>query len=408
MVLDVADLRESKEFLNGLYENVTTAIFLADREARLVHFNDAFKTLFYKPEDALIGQLCGNAIGCVFPLDEGVDCGLASNCARCQLRANIVKSFIERVPVYKAALERVFEIGGRRIRKHFCFTTKHQSYRGAEYVLVLVDDVTELVEAREELERRNAELSGAVERLVGQLAVEAGELGEATAGRAELARELRHRVGNVLQVVSALVRDEVEDGAAGAPLAAARIAAVQAAYACARYEEGRVSVGLRDFARAIGGSAVVAGAPGVVAGGAAGGVVGLAAALPAEGTLGLDEAIAFGIAAADLSRSSGGLAGARLEVDAGRSRLCLVLADSSLLAAERGKSFRLARMLVERAGGEFLLGGAGEGAAGAPGSAAGAATGAPTLGAAAGAAVAVPFAAAGQGLGLGLAEGRRN
>ncbi|MBL8967231.1 MAG: PAS domain-containing protein [Spirochaetaceae bacterium] len=393
MVLDVADLRESKEFLNDLYENVTSAIFLADREARLVHFNDAFKTLFYKPEDALIGQLCGNAIGCVFPLEEGVDCGQASNCSRCRLRANILKSFTERVPVYKVALERVFEIGGRRLRKHFSFTTKFQCYRGAEYVLVLVDDVTELVEAREELERRNAELAGAVETLVGQLAAEAGELGEATAGREELARELRHRVGNVLQVVSALVRDDVEEGAAGAPLAAARIAAVQAAYACARYEEGRVSVGLRDFARAIGGSAALLGAGGIGVAGAGEGGGADGAGSPVEGTLGLDEAIAFGIAAADLARCAGGLAGARLVLDAGRMRLCLVLADRPDGASGREGRFRLARMLVERAGGEFRLGGAGEG--GSMGVAEAGAMAGPGASAWLGAAVAVPFAALG-------------
>jgi len=52
MELDINDLKESMDFLNGLYDNVTSAIFIADHEPRIYSFNDAFKTLFYKPEDS--------------------------------------------------------------------------------------------------------------------------------------------------------------------------------------------------------------------------------------------------------------------------------------------------------------------------------------------------------------------
>ena len=66
MQLNLDDLKESNEFLNSLYSHVTSAIFLADSDARIYHFNNIFKTLFYKEEDEIIYQLCGNVIVCIF------------------------------------------------------------------------------------------------------------------------------------------------------------------------------------------------------------------------------------------------------------------------------------------------------------------------------------------------------
>jgi hypothetical protein len=65
-----------------LYQNVTSAIFIADSEARIFSFNDAFRTLFYKREDQLLKELCGNAMGCIFAVEEGKDCssGLTARC----------------------------------------------------------------------------------------------------------------------------------------------------------------------------------------------------------------------------------------------------------------------------------------------------------------------------------------
>lgn len=260
MDLHIEDLRESLDFLKDLYANVTTAIFLADGEARLVHFNDAFKALFPQPEDRMLGELCGNAIGCVYQVEEGLDCGDTSNCADCELRRNIVTSFTRHVPVYKAEMARDFVVCGERLRKHFVFTTKYARYRGEEYVLVLVDDATPLVEAREreaearrELEERNAGLEEALRALAAELGASLRELEAARAEREELGRELRHRVGNTLQVISSLLNFEggSRERARAPESFSLRFAVVVEAYRLARYEEGRAALDILDLVRAV-------------------------------------------------------------------------------------------------------------------------------------------------------------
>lgn len=206
MNLRISNLKESNEFLNDLYANVTSAIFLADRDARLVSFNNAFHSLFYKPEDQLLGELCGNAIGCAFQVEEGVDCGTTSKCADCDLRNNIITSFTEKVPVYKSRLDRDFKICGRLIRKHFVFTTKYAIYQGHEYVLVLVDDCTDLILAQEQLKTRNRQLELSVKELTAQLLASALDLDLSKSRTEELGKELRHRVGNTLQLIVSLLQ----------------------------------------------------------------------------------------------------------------------------------------------------------------------------------------------------------
>lgn len=214
MILKIDDLKESNAFLNDLYSNVTTAIFLADNDTRLVSFNDSFKALFQKPEDRLIGELCGNAIGCIFQQEEGVDCGTTTHCEDCDLRNSIIRSFTEKVPVFKHLLVREFDICGRVLRKHFVFTTKYAGYRGQEYVLVLVDDVTQLEEQREKLETHNRSLQRQLRIMAESLLASALELDLQKATQLELERELRHRVGNTLQLIVSLLKLH-EDGSFG-------------------------------------------------------------------------------------------------------------------------------------------------------------------------------------------------
>jgi len=206
MELRIPDLKESNDFLNDLYSNVTSAIFIADRDARLVSFNNAFHSLFYKPEDQLLGVLCGNAIGCAYQLREGVDCGNTTQCDNCELRNNIITSFTEKVPVYKCRLDRDFNVCGTMVRKHFVFTTKYASYQGQEYVLVLVDDCTDLIVAQENLSRKNEQLEKTVRDLSRQLLSSALDLDVSRTRTEELGRELRHRVGNTLQLIVSLLQ----------------------------------------------------------------------------------------------------------------------------------------------------------------------------------------------------------
>ena len=142
----------TREFFELLFDNITSAIFIVDDQARIHLFNDSFKAIFLDDESHVEGGYCGNVIGCRYAVEENLDCGRTSNCSRCDFRNSILSALIEKVPTYKARLSRQFFIRGSKVEKHFQYTTRHINYHGDNMVMVIVDDITELEQKRTQLE----------------------------------------------------------------------------------------------------------------------------------------------------------------------------------------------------------------------------------------------------------------
>jgi len=143
MAFQLADLKESNEFLNALIDNINSAVFIVDKQIRIQQFNRALRMLFGKSRETLIGELCGNAMGCAFAVRENNLCGRTTHCGQCELRRSVVKAMTEKVPTYKGKLVREFFIRNKPTLKYFEYSTKYILFEGQEMILVIVDDITE-------------------------------------------------------------------------------------------------------------------------------------------------------------------------------------------------------------------------------------------------------------------------
>lgn len=158
MGLFVGDLKESNNFLNVLFNSITSAIFLVGKDLKVINFNDSFKVLFNDDGETMVGQLCGNAIGCINTVEFNADCGTTPNCVECPLRQSLIKTFTAKVPVDKSLLVRQFKIEGKIILKYFQFSTRYILFNNEEIIVVIVDDVTETEEKRKILSETNEKL----------------------------------------------------------------------------------------------------------------------------------------------------------------------------------------------------------------------------------------------------------
>ena len=158
MTLQLENLKESNEFLNILFDNITSALFIVDQSIKVKNVNDSFSILFQKREDQTLGELCGNALGCVFAVEEGKDCGTTSNCSNCKLRKDILKTMSKKVPTHKNKLSRDFYTSETKDSKHFLYSTKYIQFDGKQYTLIIIDDHTELENQRKKLIQQNETL----------------------------------------------------------------------------------------------------------------------------------------------------------------------------------------------------------------------------------------------------------
>ncbi|NPV02540.1 MAG: PAS domain-containing protein [Brevinematales bacterium] len=155
MKFNIKDIKESTEFLQKLVNSLTSAVFLVDKEARIININDTAEVLFGQDASDFIGKLCGNGIKCMYVEESGGLCGTTEYCAECQLRNSILRTIAEKITVLRHKLTRCFYIHGMKIMKYLLYTTKFIHYNGDDTVLLIVDDVSEVEEQRLRLEELN-------------------------------------------------------------------------------------------------------------------------------------------------------------------------------------------------------------------------------------------------------------
>lgn len=176
MSINLKNLKESNEFLNILFDNITSALFILDKNARVENINESFSLLFQKREEKILGNLCGNALGCKFAVEENALCGETSYCKNCILRRDILQTMSAKVPTNRRKLSRDFYSDVQKVTKHFLYSTRYIQYYGKEYILVIVDDHTELETHKKKLEEQNNTLQALNEQKSKFLGIAAHDL----------------------------------------------------------------------------------------------------------------------------------------------------------------------------------------------------------------------------------------
>lgn len=77
---------ESAQFMEFLFDNISSAVFIVDKEMKVKKVNNSYKNLFNKEEKEVINELCGNSLGCAFAVEQGVPCGSTTECKSCSIR----------------------------------------------------------------------------------------------------------------------------------------------------------------------------------------------------------------------------------------------------------------------------------------------------------------------------------
>jgi len=159
---DLNSLKESRDFLNILINNINSAILISDDQFRIEGFNDTLKKMLQKDNADIKNKLCGNLLGCSFAVEENKPCGETSNCHSCMLRLKIKISLSLQLSTIRNVLKRDFYINGNKEEKYIEFTIKPLTYNDKIYSLVILDDITTLEKQKEKLRTQNAEITDSI------------------------------------------------------------------------------------------------------------------------------------------------------------------------------------------------------------------------------------------------------
>jgi len=152
--MNIRDLQNSQEFLNIVLDQINSAIFVVDQDHVIKSFNNALAKLFKIEEKEIIDQLLGNALGCVFTVQENKKCMTTQNCSHCEIR-KAVSGVMRNSPTPRQILTREFQIDGQYVLKHFYFMVQPVKYKDQNMAIIIMDDLTELEEKKAHLEKLN-------------------------------------------------------------------------------------------------------------------------------------------------------------------------------------------------------------------------------------------------------------
>jgi sigma-B regulation protein RsbU (phosphoserine phosphatase) len=158
MTLEIKDLKDSNDFLNLLLDNMDTAVLIADENLKIHEFNESFLSLFDRSYDSVVDITFGPASGCVNAVKENKTCGETSACGHCVLRSSLLETFLEDVPTYRKRLDRIFYIDGVPVQKYLEFTARPISFQSHKMILVIIYDITEIVQSKIELQQKQAQI----------------------------------------------------------------------------------------------------------------------------------------------------------------------------------------------------------------------------------------------------------
>jgi len=134
------------DFFETIIDTIPIPIFVADNEVRILGYNSASIPLF-ESEDHLLRMECGDAFNCINSKNASNGCGAGELCKKSVIRNSVNKSY-RGSRVEKARTQMKFVRGDEIKEIQMLVTTAPLKFGGELFVLVVLEDVTELMELR--------------------------------------------------------------------------------------------------------------------------------------------------------------------------------------------------------------------------------------------------------------------
>ena len=142
-------LRESKEFLSLILNNINSCVLLLNTRMELVAFNNAITSLFPRTAKSNLNYIkCGEAIGCAYQIDESKECGKSSKCLTCEIRMSAVSSYLEnKATMNKEIIRPFYNENNEKVDIHIRYSTRHFSFEGEKYIILLIENMNSTLDS---------------------------------------------------------------------------------------------------------------------------------------------------------------------------------------------------------------------------------------------------------------------
>jgi hypothetical protein len=144
----LSPLFRKNRFLQNLFDSLPALIIITDAEIRVQFFNkSASRALIQSPRDFHPAVGLGNVVHCVHSKETIHGCGYSPSCKQCVIRKFAAKAirynkvFTQKAPMRLFQKEKIIE-------KHLIITAAPFHYQSKNFVLLILEDISELFHLR--------------------------------------------------------------------------------------------------------------------------------------------------------------------------------------------------------------------------------------------------------------------
>ncbi len=140
-------LHSIRQMVGPMLDAMPHPVFLVDEDVTIVALNSASRKMIGKKPELIIKRRAGEILHCIHAKETVEGCGKSVSCADCIVRNSVKKAFSKHITIReKAKMEIVYK--NRVNDAYLSFITSPFEYNEKKYVLLQIENITELIELR--------------------------------------------------------------------------------------------------------------------------------------------------------------------------------------------------------------------------------------------------------------------
>jgi hypothetical protein len=140
-------LNMDSAFLQNIFNTFPSPLFIVDADVRIAHYNTAAADMLGADGRDIIMERGGDIMQCINARMAPDGCGTAQACKDCVLRNSVNEAMGGNKVFRRKTRMRLQGVDGEE-EFHYHITTSPFSYDGDEFVLLIIEDISELVQLR--------------------------------------------------------------------------------------------------------------------------------------------------------------------------------------------------------------------------------------------------------------------
>ena len=135
------------DFYRVILDAVPSPVFVVEEDVRIIDYNFAASKMLAKDRKSVVRKRAGELLHCIHSTEVKEGCGRSQHCTNCIIRDSVNKALAGNKLIRKK--ERMELITGDTVKEaHFFITTQPFKYHQNQFALLILEDISELIELR--------------------------------------------------------------------------------------------------------------------------------------------------------------------------------------------------------------------------------------------------------------------